>query len=119
MKPGLYSSADEAWGSGHLASSSVATRSERVIGPLTVIDQKPAQIVRTAARFVDAADLPLAGNDGVIRPVLVDPGAEAGWAHGKRHSERRVGCKQTRRCRSERAVPYKSHAIRQRKAGPR
>ena len=24
-----------------------------------------------------------------------------------------------RRCRSERAVPYKSHAIRQRKAGPR
>ena len=52
---------------------------------MTVIDQKPAQIVRTAARFVDAADLPLAGNDGVIRPVLVDPGAEAGRAELEGH----------------------------------
>ena len=36
--------------------------------------------VGTAARFVDAADLPLSGKDRVIRPVLVDPGAEAGRA---------------------------------------
>src|SRR6476619_4150127 len=41
---------------------------------------EPAQIVGTAARFVDAADLPLAGNDSVVRTVLVDPGAEAAQA---------------------------------------
>jgi hypothetical protein len=29
-----------------------------------------------AARLVDAADLPLAGNDGVVRAVLVDPGTK-------------------------------------------
>src|SRR4029077_6847144 len=32
---------------------------------------EPAQIVGTAACFVDAADLPLAGNDGVVRAVFV------------------------------------------------
>jgi hypothetical protein len=32
-----------------------------------------------------AADLSLAGNEPVIRPVLVDPGAEAGRVHGKGH----------------------------------
>ena len=37
---------------------------------------EPAQIVGTAARFVDAADLPLAGKDGVFRTVLVDPGTK-------------------------------------------
>ena len=37
---------------------------------------EPAQIVGTAARFVDAADRPLAGNDGVVRAVLVDPGTK-------------------------------------------
>jgi len=41
---------------------------------------EPAQIVGTAACFVDAADLPLADNDGVVGAVLVDPGAEAGRA---------------------------------------
>jgi len=46
---------------------------------------EPAQIVGTAARFVDAADLPLAGVDGVVRPVFVDPGAEAGRAHLEGH----------------------------------
>ena len=37
---------------------------------------EPAQAVGTAARFVDAADRPLAGNDGVVRAVLVDPGTK-------------------------------------------
>ena len=46
---------------------------------------EPAQIVGTAARFVDAADLPLAGNDGVVRAVLVDPGAKSGWAEFESH----------------------------------
>ena len=41
---------------------------------------EPAQIVWTSAGLVDAADLPLAGNDGVVRTVLVDPGAEAARA---------------------------------------
>ena len=31
---------------------------------------EPAQIVRTAARFVDAADLPLTGVDGVVRALV-------------------------------------------------
>ena len=35
--------------------------------------------------LVVAADLPLAGNDGVIRPVLVDPGTEPGRSHGESH----------------------------------
>ena len=39
---------------------------------------EPAQIVGTATGLVDATDLPAAGGDGVVRPVLVDPGAEAG-----------------------------------------
>ena len=30
--------------------------------------------------LVDAADLPLAGNDDVVRSILVQPGAEAGRA---------------------------------------
>ena len=41
---------------------------------------EPAQTVGTAAGLIDAADLPLAGVDGVVRAVLVDPGAEAGRA---------------------------------------
>ena len=41
---------------------------------------EPAQIVGTAACAVDADDLPLADNDGVVGAVLVDPGAEAGRA---------------------------------------
>jgi hypothetical protein len=32
----------------------------------------------TAAGLIDAPDLPLAGKDGVVRPVLVDAGAETG-----------------------------------------
>ena len=35
---------------------------------------------RSAAGLVDPADLPLADEDGVVRPVLVDPRAEAGRA---------------------------------------
>ena len=33
-----------------------------------------------AANLIDAADIPLASEDGVVRSVLVDPGAEAGRA---------------------------------------
>jgi hypothetical protein len=39
---------------------------------------EPAQIVGTAAGLINAPDLPLAGKDGVVRAVFVDPGAEAG-----------------------------------------
>ena len=39
---------------------------------------EPAQTVGTAAGLIDAADLPLAAVDGVVRSVLVDAGAEAG-----------------------------------------
>ena len=35
--------------------------------------------------FRSAADLPLAGKYGVVRAVLVDPGAKAGRAHGQSH----------------------------------
>ena len=38
---------------------------------------EPAQTIGTAARLGDAADLPLAGVDGVVRSVLVDSGADA------------------------------------------
>ena len=41
---------------------------------------EPIQIVGTAAILVDPTDTPLAGKDGVVRPALVDPGAEAGRA---------------------------------------
>jgi hypothetical protein len=46
----------------------------------TVHDERPepAQTVGSAARHVDAPDLPPAGKDGVVRAVLVDAGAEAG-----------------------------------------
>ena len=46
---------------------------------------KPAQMLRTAPRLVDAADIPAAGIDGVILTVLVDPGAEAGPAELESH----------------------------------
>ena len=68
-----------------LASSKVATRSARVTGPLTVRDQNQAQTVGTAAGLVDATNIPLATVDGVVRAVLVDPGAKAGRAHGQSH----------------------------------
>jgi hypothetical protein len=41
---------------------------------------EPAQIVGTAASLINAPDLPLASNHGVVRPVFVDPGAEPGRA---------------------------------------
>jgi hypothetical protein len=41
----------------------------------------------TAARLVDAANFPLASADGVVRAVIVDPGAETGRAELKRHIE--------------------------------
>jgi hypothetical protein len=53
-----------------LVSSSVATRSARVIEPLIAVG--------TAAGLIDAADVPAAAVDGVVRLVLIDPGAEAG-----------------------------------------
>ena len=68
-----------------LASSKVATRSARVTGPLTVRDQNQAQTVGTAAGLVDATNIPLATVDGIVRAVLVDPGAEAGRAHREGH----------------------------------
>ena len=37
---------------------------------------EPAQTVGTAAGLVDAADLPRAAADSVVRTVLIDPGAE-------------------------------------------
>jgi hypothetical protein len=46
---------------------------------------EPPQTVGAAACLVDAADLPLTSEDRVVRAILVDPGAEAGWAHGERH----------------------------------
>ena len=68
------------------ASSGGATRSERVIRADRQRPE-PAQIVGTAAGLIDAADAPLAAIDGVVRAVLVDPGAEAGGAQGQsRHS---------------------------------
>src|SRR4029077_14924177 len=46
---------------------------------------EPTQGVGTATGFVNAADCPSAAVDGVVRAVLVDPGAKAGRAHGERH----------------------------------
>ena len=38
-----------------------------------------------ASDFLDAADIPLAAEHGIVGAVLVDPGAEAGRAHGECH----------------------------------
>src|SRR4051794_25432464 len=46
---------------------------------------EPAQTVGTATGLINAANIPSAAVDRVIRPVLVDPGAEAGRAHGEGH----------------------------------
>jgi hypothetical protein len=54
----------------------VATRPERVIGPVDGHRTEPAQTVGTAAGLINAPDLPLAGKDGVVRAVLVDAAAE-------------------------------------------
>ena len=56
-----------------LASSRVATRSERVIGPLTVIDQNRRRIVGTAAGLVDATKTPLATVDTELGRSLSIP----------------------------------------------
>jgi hypothetical protein len=37
------------------------------------------------ADFIDAADIPLAAEHGVVRAILVDPGAKAGRAELERH----------------------------------
>jgi hypothetical protein len=42
-------------------------------------------MLRAASNFIDAADIPLAGVDRVILPVLVDPRAEAGRAELQGH----------------------------------
>jgi hypothetical protein len=41
--------------------------------------------------LIDAADIPVAAVDGVVRPVLVDPGAEAGRAELEGHFKGLVG----------------------------
>jgi hypothetical protein len=38
---------------------------------------------RAASDFIDAADIPLAAEHGVVRAVLVNPRAKAGRAHGE------------------------------------
>jgi hypothetical protein len=47
------------------------------------------QTVGTATGLVDATNTPLATVDGVIRPVLVDPGAEAGRAEFEQQQDRK------------------------------
>jgi hypothetical protein len=39
-------------------------------------------MLRSASNFIDAADIPLAAEHGVVRAFLVDPRAKAGRAHG-------------------------------------
>jgi hypothetical protein len=46
---------------------------------------EPPQAVGTATGLVDAADLPLAAVDGIIRSVLVDPRAKAGRTEFEGH----------------------------------
>ena len=46
---------------------------------------EPPQIIRAASHLIDAADIPLAAEHGVVGAVLVDPGAKAGRAHGECH----------------------------------
>jgi hypothetical protein len=66
-----------------LASSKLATRLERAIGGSTVSDQNQRRFLGPAAGLIDATVLPTAAVYGVIRLVLVDPGAEAGPVHGE------------------------------------
>ncbi len=47
---------------------------------------EPPQMIGGAAHLVDASDIPPSSVDRVILPVLVDPGAEPGRAHGECHS---------------------------------
>ena len=56
-----------------LASSKVATRSDRAMAD-DGQRPEPAEMIGTAARLVDAADCPVATEDRVVGPVLVDPG---------------------------------------------
>ena len=44
---------------------------------------EPAQIIGTATGLVNAANRRSAAVDGVVRPVVVDSGTEAGRAHGQ------------------------------------
>ena len=46
------------------------------IGGSTVSDQNQRRWTRAATGLIDAADCPAAAEDGVVRAVLVDPGAE-------------------------------------------
>ena len=50
-----------------------------------VCGPEPTQTVGTAAGLIDAADLPLAAVHAIVRPVLVDPGAETGRAELEGH----------------------------------
>ena len=60
-----------------------ATRSERVAGPVTVIDRNERRLSRPPRVSLDAADIPFV--DRVAMAVLVDPEPEAGRAHRKGH----------------------------------
>jgi hypothetical protein len=42
------------------------------MGPMMVSDQKQRRLSGAAAGLVEAADLPLASEDRVVRPVVVD-----------------------------------------------
>jgi hypothetical protein len=52
---------------------------------------EPAQTVGSAPGLIDAADIPVTAVDGVVRAVLVDRGAEAGFrdAQGRGPQRRR------------------------------
>jgi hypothetical protein len=53
---------------------------------------EPAQILRAAAGFVDAADAPLAAEDTVVHAVFVEAGAEAGRVHLEGHGSHKSFC---------------------------
>jgi hypothetical protein len=55
------------------------------MGPVMGHGPEPAQIIGTATGLVNAANRPSAAVDGVIRSVLIGPGAKAGRTHGESH----------------------------------
>ena len=63
-----------------LSLSKVATRSARFIGPVT---RTSADCRDRRGSGRDATNIPAAAVDGVVRPVLVDPRAKAGWVQLK------------------------------------
>ena len=78
--------ASQLFGNCALASSSVATLSERAIGGATVSDQNQRRWSGPTSRLIDATDCPPAAVDGEVWSVLVDPDTESGRAECERHS---------------------------------